>query len=320
MPYPCPDKLLYPAGPRPGTSKDLLGTILEMWGLVSTVISAVQYLIKPDLSHAIIARAIGPALVVVVVFAFFYKKCLESTQASHGCVAGIVHTVTLPFIGVADTIFPFTAMHPSFDVVVKCRHWPTLATNAGYIKYDVPYDPADPYRGSPTIRAYVFSSRVCAAGAGALAGAVVGGVVGVALGVSIEGALLSACFFLGPLCWLFAVIVAAAVAVVVTLAGAFVGGHYGQTFVAPNDESGRIPIDVGTYVTVRGKLIASGFDNGAIVFWFVDDSDPDRPGIANWGMERSLPPYDHSLATARFSSEDGQGGYIDLEDSFCGLE
>jgi hypothetical protein len=310
MIYTCPDE---PAlGPTPGQSDDVFNTLLEIWGYIDIVIGIITSFTgkdpKPPVMIAL--RLAGPA-VALVAFTYLYKLCIENTDGPKECVAGIVNSVNPNVLNdVTEVLFPFTQMHPSFDIVVKCNKWHLLETNAGYILSSAEGS-EESSRGDPVMRAYVHSSRVCLTATGAFIGATVGGLAGAAA----FGSIMAACPFVLPLCLLAAIFVG----VFLALAGAFLGGHAMNTiayrFVEPSTEvlADEELVGVGDYVTVEGKAISSGFDNGAIVFWFVDQ-------VGIWGHEdRYTPPFSHELALERWPAVVPPEGHEweHLEDSYC---
>ena len=229
-----------------------------------------------------IAAAAGAVIVIGVVSVFYYQRCAER-EGLRDCAAGVVNELTDSFDSAADRLFPFTAMHPRVDVVVKCNYWYLVENNADTIKCTKHSDPVDQ---SPILQSFFKSDRVCSAGLGALIGSIVGGVGGILLAALI----LAGCALSGPL-FVFCLIAALLIAAIVTLIGAAIGGNIGEwvadddTPVVAGDE-----IVVGHYVTFTGNLVVHGDFNNAVVMWFVGTD----PAASLHGTSRELgPPFTH---------------------------
>lgn len=208
------------------------------------------------------AAAAGVTLVVIA--SFYYNRCLSNPDGPPGCSSGVVESATEAFDSVANDVFPFTANHNRLDVVVKSMYWALVQLNAFFI-----------YCGShpdapPLFRCYYYTKSVCAAGLGSVIGGVAGAVGGILLGALAAAAIGCATIIL----CIFALLLGAIIAAAVVLAGAYIGGTAGRVLADDTDptSSAGEAIELGHYVTTKGKLIVSGDDEGARVYWFVDDT------------------------------------------------
>jgi len=241
-----------------------------------------------------LAAVAGAAIAAFVVIDFYRLRCLSHPDTERPvCTAGVIQTLVPAFNSATDEIFPFTAMHDRVDVVVKCDYWFRIEQLAAFIfcNIDLPLIPtAGDLTGSPILRGYYKNDKVCGAGLGASIGAVAGGVAGIFLGALVGGAIASAAC--GPFAWLcliLAVLVALIIAAVCALAGALAGGQIGKAAAsssAPSADDGSA-LHQGDYVTSTGGILTSGDDQGARVYWFVDNT------ILH-GRSTETPPFNHN--------------------------
>jgi|SRR5215831_4520524 len=262
-------------GPQGKPTDDVLTLILAILGGIGTLASIIKALLSGSLvtilgitaPASVWLAAVAAALATeVIVFSFYYKRCLENPPGEAQCSAGVVNGIEDSFNSAADEIFPFTAQHKRVDVVVKSMYWFLVQNLAFFIK--CAKDPA----GSPMIQSFYETDEVCAAGLGSTIGGGIGVIGGILLGV-LAGAAIGCATII--LC-LLALIVALIVAAVTVLVGAFLGGQIGKA-VSNNSRPlptgpGNAPIQVGDYITTKGNLITSGDFDGARVYWFVTDT------------------------------------------------
>ena len=207
---------------------------------------------------------VGAAAAFVLVFSFWYTRCLSSPEALDGCSAGVINGAVPSFSSTSEQVLAFNAQHDRVDVVVKSTYWDLLETNASWIFCAGDRDE------SPLIHSYYKDPDVCAAGLGATIGAGVGVVGGILLGCLAGAAIGCATVILCILAILVALIVAAATVIV----AAVIGGQIGRAVVrgtAPSASTGEA-LRTGDYVTTKGSIVALDDDNGARVYWFVTDT------------------------------------------------
>ena len=254
---------------------DTLTFILAVLGAIGTIIGIIKAVSSTTIvtilgisaPAGIWLAAVGAALATeVLIFGFYYKRCLENPDGLATCSAGVVNGIEESFNSAADEIFPFTAMHDRVDVVVKSMYWFLVQNGAFFIKC------AGDALGSPMLQSFYETDEVCAAGLGATIGGGIGVIGGILLGV-LAGAAIGCATII--LC-LLALLIAAIIAAVVVLVGAFIGGQIGKA-VANNSRPlpsgpGAAPIQLGDYITTKGNLITSGDLDGARVYWFVTDT------------------------------------------------
>src|SRR6185503_17220317 len=121
-------------------------------------------------------------------------------------------------------------------------------------------------RRSPILRCYYFSEEVCNAARGSLYGAVAGGVAAIVVAAIIAAVI--GCTT--PVGCLIVLLIIAAVALILILAGAFIGGQTGRAGsrdTSPVSDTGRT-LSEGDYVTVQGNMIKRDYDEGANVLWW----------------------------------------------------
>ncbi len=220
------------------------------------------------------ALFVGAAILAAVVtwtaiFIIYYKRCLENPDGATECSAGVINEIVPAFNSTSDDIFPFSAEHDRVDVVIKSAYWP-LVTMGGpsFVKC------ADDPNNSPIIQCFYHNNQVCAAGAGAAIGGVAGAVAGVIVAAIAAAAIGCATIIL----CIFALIVAVLIAAAAVIIGAIIGGDIGRAASsAPGPTSGSedapgTTLTVGDYVTTKGNLIISGDFDGAVVYWFVENT------------------------------------------------
>jgi hypothetical protein len=205
----------------------------------------------------------GGVLVLVIVFGFYFKRCLEDPDGLDACSAGVVNGIVESFDSPVNEVFPFTAMHDRVDVVVKSIYWNLVQENAQFVKCA-----GDP-DASPVLQGFYYSDEVCAAALGATIGAAAGAVVGI-----IVAAAIAAIGCATIILCILAILVAALIAAGAALAGAFIGGQIGKAIAGDSDPTatGGNTIQTGDYVTTKGNLITSGDFDGARVYWFVEET------------------------------------------------
>ncbi|HEY6045032.1 MAG TPA: hypothetical protein VIU65_00430 [Pyrinomonadaceae bacterium] len=261
-------------GPQGEPTDDVLTFILAVLGVIGTIVGIIKALSSTTIvtllgisaPAGVWLSAAGAALVTeLVVFGFYYKRCLEDPDGLAACSAGVVNGIEESFNSASDELFPFTAQHNRVDVVVKSIYWFLVQSGAFFVKC------AGDALGSPMIQSFYETDAVCAAGLGATIGGGVGVVGGILLGVLAGAAIGCATIILCLLALLIAAIIAAATVIV----GAFIGGQIGKAAAgdsAPTETDTGNAIQVGDYITTKGNLITSGDFDGARVYWFVTNT------------------------------------------------
>lgn len=200
-----------------------------------------------------------------IVFDFYRHRCLASPDTRRTCTSGVVNGFVMSFSSTADEFFPYTAMHDRADIVVKSVYWPIVEVNAGWVHCSTDADE------SPILRAYYHDPKVCGAGLGATIGGGIGAVAGILAAVAIAAAIGCATIIL----CLIAILVAIVVAAIIVLVAALIGGQIGRAAATESAPSaGGTALVVGDYVTTKGGLLTSTYDDGARVYWFVTETTP----------------------------------------------
>ena len=202
----------------------------------------------------------------------------------HRCYAGVLNEIVRAFSSAWDYVFPWTAEHERYDVVLNAKYWdiPVLGGGQPYVWC------AD---NSPLIRSYQRHDGVIGAALGSIVGAVVGGLLGIGVfGPMVAGLLAClAAFPIGFLCLLFAFLLIFLVSAASTVVAAILGGNFGHAVgVTTSTGRGTTPLraEVGTFLTVkRGNLVQYGADYNAVVAYWAHD-------IALCGQcRRANPPF-----------------------------
>ncbi len=261
-------------GPQGKPTDDVLTFILAVLGAIGGIIGAIKAVTSTTIvtilgisaPAGVWLAAVAAALVTeLVVFGFYYKRCLEKPEGLAACSAGVVNGIEESFNSASDELFPFTAMHDRVDVVIKSMYWFLAQNGAFFIKC------AGDALGSPMILSFYESDEVCGAGLGATIGGGVGVIGGILLGV-LAGAAIGCATII--LC-LLALLIAAIIAAVVVIVGAFIGGQIGKAAAGdstPSASDTGNAVQVGNYITTKGNLITSGDVDGARVYWFVTNT------------------------------------------------
>jgi|LGVE01.1.fsa_nt_gb hypothetical protein len=233
----------------------LLTVIWAIFGFIGSVYTIGSLILG---GSAMLGAILGGGGVFVIVFAFYLMHCIKKREGPAVCTTGIINRIVPSFSSDWDYVFPFSAMHTRFDVVVNPVYWPEVEDGAGYIF--CANDPAQ----SPILSGFYKDKTVCAAKLGATFGALTGAVIGIVL------ALIVGC---GLAAWLCAIIALLIVAII-ALVGAIVGGHIGKTQsegrALPADPDLIDPILVGDHVAHIGTLVVHPEFDRAKVYWFVD--------------------------------------------------
>lgn len=252
----------------------IVSIILIIAGIIGGVVSFVKFAealpgIVAFLGGASAGGATAGLLAGIVVFTtiviYLDDRCIEKEGTSE-CVAGVVHNIVQDFDSALDELFPFTAMHDRIDLVVKSGYWDKVENNAAHVfctDDDFP-------RKSEIIRCYYFTDRVCNAAKGATVGGAVGLIGGIIAGAAIAAAIGCATVIF----CLLAILLAAIVAALAVLVGALIGGQIGKALsddTTPSDDTGS-EISIGDLITVNGKIVARGYDEGANTIYWVDAS------------------------------------------------
>ncbi|HEY1348506.1 MAG TPA: hypothetical protein VGF67_02630 [Ktedonobacteraceae bacterium] len=269
-----------------GTTATATATVTTVIGAAGTIYSVVNTLngtIGTAGTSVIYGAAIIAAVVTwTVIFVFYYERCLDTPRGFDGCSSGVIEQIVLAFSSTVEQVFPFAGMHDRVDVVVKSTYWPLVSANARFVR-------CAGFDGSPILSGFYHNDQVCAAGLGAA----IGGAAGAVAGIIIAAA---AALAIGCATWILcilALIVAIVLAIVATVIGATAGGAIGKAAASsgtPGSSGGGLipatPLSVGDYVTTRGNLIISGDLEGAIVYWFVQNT-------TLHGRSTGSPHFDH---------------------------
>lgn len=324
MSHLCESKdLVAPFGPSPAGASTILDDITTVFGVGSTIASiagAIGTIVGGGIYTAIViallVRGSGFAITLIAAI-YLYRTCIQSSTGPLHCVAGIVSRIEPG--GTKSGPFKFTVQHPNFDVITTCRYWDTVIASGDpdYIHYNT-----DSREGSPILRVYTYSQRVCDIAGWSTFGTAIGAAVGAALFDIIASAAAAACASAGPFCLIFGIIAAIVVAMVLAIGG-------GELFGAIADEASSEPspnpnvsnegVLLHQLVTVKGALVQSIFDGGANVFRYAqkdDDLGAEPPSFGTWGPVN--PPYSHVEADAAFIIDQDNGTEVYREDVFCG--
>ena len=267
---------------------------------------------------AILVRGSGFGITVIAAI-YLYRTCIESSKGPLHCVAGIVSRITPGGNQALSGAFKFTAQHPNFDVITTCRYWDTVIASGDpdYIHYNT-----DNRDGSPILRVYTYSQRVCDIVGWSTAGTAVGATAGALAFDAIASTAAAACASSGPFCLIFGIIAAIVVAIALAIGG-------GELFGAIADEASSEPspnpsvsnegVLLHQLITVKGTLVQSIYDGGANVFRYAQkDDDPGAapPSFGTWGPVNL--PYSHVEADAAFIIDKDDNTEVYREDVFCG--
>ncbi len=275
---------------------ETLVTLIAVFGIIGTVFGILKG-IEPAIAlligtPALAAAAAGLATLLIVIV-FHVDRCYPK-EGRRTCWAGVIEETKESFTSASDEIFPFTAMHPRVDVVVKSSYWDLVSTNAEFVKCN------DDSRASPILQTYYHSKKVCAAGVGAVYGAAIGAGAGIVAGTLAAAAIIAAVGCATIILCVLALLLAAVIAIVGALIGAFAGGQIGKA-IAENDTpygtgagNERTDLGVGHYVSINGKLIVSGNDEGAVVGWFGESTTLHGGPSTNGEGAGGGAPYPHT--------------------------
>ncbi|MEM8639185.1 MAG: hypothetical protein AAGG51_10270 [Cyanobacteria bacterium P01_G01_bin.54] len=229
-------------------------------------------------------------LIGVFLIGFYaFDRCFnEQEELVSVCIAGVIQEIIPAFESTWHEIFPFSAMHPRVDLVVKSRYWDLVEAGGAKVFCTGEEDP----RRSEIIRCYYFSNQVCDAARGALIGATVGAVAG-----AIAGALAAAAIGCSSIVFcVLGLIIAMLIAAALTLGGAAAGGQIAKGGKdEPTTESDQT-LSIGDLITVRGDRLIREEDDSANVLW--------------WETSTNL----HGRASSSISSN--PFSYCDIEESF----
>ena len=243
----------------------IIGSIISFVKFVKVLPEIVIFL-GGTFSAGATAGLVAALIVFVTVVFYLHDRCQGSDEGFTECAAGVVQSVVQDFNSVWDEIFPFTAMHDRIDLVVKSKYWDKVENNAVHVFCT---DEPTPRR-SEIMRCYYFTDRVCNAARGATVGAAAALIPAIYAGAAVAAAVGCATVIL----CLLAIVLAALIAAAAVLVGAIVGGQIGKAAsddTSPIDDSGT-EISVGDLITVNGKLMTRGFDEGANVMYWVESS------------------------------------------------
>lgn len=286
---------------------DTLTTILAVFGVIGTLVgipaaiasllgmtSVLVTLFGIAITGAAAASAAAAGLAALVVIIVFHVDRCYPKKGQRTCWAGVIEETEDSFGSASDEIFPFSAMHPRVDVVVKCGYWHLVSTNAEFVQCN------DDSRASPILRTYYHSKKVCAAGVGAVYGAAVGAAAGIIAGALVAAAIIAAVGCATIILCLLALLLAAIIAIAGVLIGAFVGGQIGKALADDDAPQGtgaggeKTDLGVGHYVSIRGNLIVSGNDEGAVVGWWAEGTTLHGGPSTNGEGTGGGPPYPHT--------------------------
>ncbi len=250
--------------------------ILAFFGIVGGVISGIAAGVKAAQEGvSIFGKAIqflgitttwgfvivGIAVAILIVSIFIYlwsEKCNADPAGDSRCLSGVVEAINGDDLGV----FPFAADHPSVDVVIKSKYWPIIEANDQAKKVFC----SD--AGSPILKVFYKSSKVCGAAVGAIVGSAVGGAAGVIAGAVAAAAIGCATVWLCLLALLVLIVIVAALAIAGAWGGSAIGAAAADD-AAINNTDGR-SIAIGDLVKVTGPTaIYSKFEGAVVQYWNV---------------------------------------------------
>lgn len=329
------------------TENRSLGTLItDAIGIVSIIVGVVQFAVGPSADIAGLGVQLAAFSVPLVGGFVWWKKCQESKEGVPACMAGIVDSISAPqtlnHLGDFEDYggwamdeaektgwFPFLQDHPSFTLVVKCKYWNQLQSGAGYQWYN---ENIAGEAVSPIVICYQRDENLCSRIVTSIIEATMGAAVGSFLGTIAMNTIiaLSAGSVVGAI---FALLAFLAIAFVCAIIGANLEEIWSDfwgtdrqnepppsTVAGPSEENlaSRI-ITVGDCLAVKGNLVMEESQNGARVFWFVEDVAyyghiEDMPGIF------PRPAFTSDMANeTEFLTEYGTDGetIIHKEESFC---
>lgn len=259
-------------GSRSEVVKGMWDKILEFLGIIGLVtligaIGAIREVLKVikviqelvvwgmPFAWAVVAVAIIVYLTSVWVLVSLWKSdCLDDQLGEERCLSGVVDKVYGEEVNAV-----LNPEHPHVDLVVKSRseYWLLLAAGEHVYCSDA---------GSPILKIFYKSSRICAvrggaAGGGALAG--IGGIIAACIaGAAIGCATIYLC--------IVALVVAALIVLAAVLIGALAGGGIAAATEdpdPPNYDDGNL-ISVGDYISAQGTTARNDNYKGAVVQYF----------------------------------------------------
>ena len=164
----------------------------------------------------------------------YWWRCSRSPEdpLRDKCTAGVIQEIVPSFSSTSEQVFPWTAMHHRVDVVVKPAYWEIVGLGADFIYCTE--NPPPPDHGSPVLKGFYKSAKVCAAGLGSL----IGGAVGAAGGIAVSVLVMATCVSAPPSVCFLAVIAAIIVTTLATQEGAALGGHIGKALAEETPPTG----------------------------------------------------------------------------------
>ena len=225
---------------------------------------------------------IGVLVAVAITAVFFYlwwDKCKADPKGDKRCLSGVVEAINGDDLGV----FPFAADHPSIDLVIKSKYWPIIEANDQAKKIFC----SD--AGSPILKVFYKSSKVCGAALGATIGAGVAGAAGVVAGAAAAAAIGCATVILCILAIILLVIIVAAAAIAGAWAGSAIGAAAADD-AAINTSEGNA-IEVGDLLNCSGPTAIYTKFEGAVVQYLNESTE-------QMGATAESPSFSHEVPDA----------------------
>lgn len=226
------------------------------------------------------AAFLGGAIAFLLLMPTF--TCKAGTY--DGCVAGVVNAIDLGIEG-GNSAFPWLERHPGVQLVCKSAYWDFLVrpeTIDDSPPQGVRCMPTG--RHSPYIMCYFRSEKLCNASEGAVLGGIGGGIGGMLTSMVVVAAIGCATVILCALALLLAALIGAAAVVVGMVIGGQAGAASGTTTEVEDSEDG-VDMQVGDYVTLKGKFDYNTQTTERIG-WFITDT-------AIHGRSTGSPPFSH---------------------------
>lgn len=259
----------------------IVKAVLEVESVIGVFTKVISFLgISTTVGFVIIAIA-AYLVTVYLIFRLWYDDCVGDQSGETRCATGVVEKINGESVGAI-----FNADHPSVDLVTKAIYWIILTTGADKMNCSD--------AGSPVLKVFFKSDRVCAVKGGAVIGAAVAGAGGVVAAAVAAAAIGCATVWLCAL----AILVAILIVVAAAIAGAFAGGGIAAAATDEDDPSydDGDAISVGDYLSAQGPTAKNMNFEGAIVQYFNEAS-------ALLGRSENSPSFTHDDPDANVPEE-----------------
>ncbi|MCW8825930.1 MAG: hypothetical protein OQK78_05845 [Gammaproteobacteria bacterium] len=232
---------------------EIIGYIKGVDKVVGVFKTVVEFLGVSSLGGFVIWAIIVYLVSVYVIFRLWYDNCVADQAGGVRCITGVVEAVHGEDLGAL-----LDSEHPHIELVSRSHYWPLIELNADHIFCSD--------AGSPMMKIYFKSSRICSIKGGATIGAAVAGAAGVVAAAAAAAAIGCATVIFCAL----ALLVAALIVVAAAIAGAFAGA--GIAAAATDEDSAEyddgVGIQKGDYLNAKGPSAKNMNFKGAIVQYF----------------------------------------------------